>query len=172
MNLDELTRIENDSIRAFVQGAADSGFLSGRVLDYGCGRSPYRGIVEAAGSEYIGYDRASFPANMSGVNLEPKTPRASFDTVLCTQVIQFHPEPLTMLEWFKTRLKRGGHLVITGPESWPNVNRGDDLFRFTLEGATHLLCLAYFEPIREQERWGHGFDDFNLSAGWGIIASA
>ena len=50
---DLLTRLERDSIRAFVMSAGAEGYLSGRVLDYGCGRMPYRKIVlNRGGKQY------------------------------------------------------------------------------------------------------------------------
>lgn len=107
----DLRTIERDSIRSFVQSAADEGYLSGRVLDYGCGKQPYRDIVAAAGGEYYGFDLPWLPANVSGEIVWPpgldgavasrdghetalhSWARANgyFDAVLCTQVIQYVP---------------------------------------------------------------------------------
>lgn len=109
MNLREA---EANSIRAFVQSAADEGYLSGRVLDYGCGRQPYRDIVEAAGGDYHPFDLNTFPASVSDEDWTPAgftfwgsdgpldvatalhkwtRDHGYIDAVLCTQVVQYVP---------------------------------------------------------------------------------
>ena len=159
----DLRTLERDSIRAFVQKAADEGYLSGRVLDWGCGKQPYREIVEAAGGEYVGYDRSVFPANVGGEDsgpAEPLYPFHEWDAILCTQVVQYLPIarnsgyrdnwPLVVWEW-SASLARGGCLVLTWPICWPLVEE-EDLHRFTVSGMKRLLSEAGFEIVRCEVR--------------------
>jgi SAM-dependent methyltransferase len=172
VTLDELTASENDSIRAFVQLHAS--LLTGRVLDLGCGRSPYRSIVDDGGGDYVGYDRANLPANMSGTDIGPDygdlAPH-SFDAVLSTQVIQFHEEPFELLLECRSLLRDRGALVMTGPTCWPEVNP-EDLFRFTRNGIAFMLREAGFEVAACVERRLFDLGEVKLAYGWGVVAFA
>lgn len=156
MNLREL---ERESIRAFVQSAADEGYLSGRVLDFGCGRQPYREIVETAGGEYLGFDSPRFPASTTSELHVPDWPHA-YDATLCTQVLQYVPNPMTALHQIGNGLRpiyhgadreKARHLVMTYPTNWPEVEP-EDLHRFTKAGMERLLTEAGFTIIRHEER--------------------
>lgn len=177
----DLRTIERESIRAFVQKAADEGYLSGRVLDYGCGKQPYRDIVEAAGGEYHGWDLTEFPANVSGENVTPEVPMGTrFDAVLCTQVLQYVPQVAGTLA---AQYGMSPILVLTYPTNWPEVEP-EDLHRFTKAGMERLLTEAGFEIVLHERRatikpalppnWevaAYGApDDFAL--GYGVIARA
>src|SRR4029077_5445657 len=135
----DLRELEAESIRAFVQQAADDGYLSGRVLDYGCGKSPYRDVVETAGGEYIGFDRTYFPANVSGENVGPsgRMEARSWDCVLITQVAQYTLDPNALLGFMLRLLKPHGMLVWSGDTNWP-VIENEDLLRLTFAGARHI----------------------------------
>lgn len=157
---------ERESIAAFVQRAADEGYLSGRVLDYGCGRQPYRGIVEAAGGEYHGYDAPEFPGNVGGERHTPDWPHI-FDAVLCTQVLQYVPEPRrTLLHMAHTPL-----LVLTYPTHWPEVEK-EDLHRFTQAGMERLLADTGYEIIVHERRHTAALEGELLAIGYGVIARA
>jgi hypothetical protein len=171
-----LRDLEQQSIRTFVQSAADEGYLSGRVLDYGCGRMPYRGIVNAGCDEYVGYDRAEFPANLSGedVGEYPFWPSKPWDAILCTQVVQYIPFPdlFDLLAMMATEMREhSGRLILTYPTNWPEVEP-EDLHRFTKAGMERLLTEVGFEIIRHD--WRHGFtvDGMSFAAGYGCIAHA
>ena len=162
---------ERASIRAFVQQAADDGYLSGRVLDYGCGKQPYRDIVEAAGGEYHGFDLARFQANVSGEDMgaseltmspfwwpiaPPILGHRAYDAILCTQVLQYVEDPADLLgdlRWQENhaRLEHPFALVLTYPTNWPEVEP-EDLHRFTKAGMERLLTEAGFEIVRHERR--------------------
>lgn len=191
MNLRE---IERESIRSFVQSAAADGYLSGRVLDYGCGQQPYRDIVEAAGGEYHGYDNVHWPANVSGKDVGEHPTivmvrEGRFSAVLMTQVIQYIP-----MEDLMGGMTQGGYhhfwtpikdwsdvLVMTYPTNWPEVEP-EDLHRFTKAGMERLLSESGFEIIRHEPRawfdpWGGTVTTSHippdaLALGYGVIACA
>lgn len=150
-----LRDLERDSIRAFVQQAASEGYLSGRVLDYGCGQQPYRDIVEAAGGEYSPFDRLDHPANVSGRDYGGDADwHGSYDAVLCTQVVQYVadvPDFFSEIRYALDNVNRSRWLVLTYPTNWPEVEP-EDLHRFTKAGMERLLTEAGFTIVMHQRR--------------------
>ncbi len=187
MNLREA---EAESIRAFVQSAADDGYLSGKVLDYGAGRMPYREMIEHSQrvtwadtrGEYLAYDRAGFPANLSGEDIGELPYARGITAILCTQVLQYVPDPFELLRQFQLVLTEEwwdnyqrdkiAWLVLTYPTNWPEVE-ADDLHRFTKAGMERMLKNARFKV--EKHEWRHGFRSTtgeSFAAGYGCIARA
>jgi Methyltransferase domain len=171
MNLREA---EHHSIRAFLELTAAEGYLSGRVLDYGCGKQPYRDIVKAAGGEYVPFDRASHGGNVSGVDigdLEGEE-EGAFTAILCNQVFQyvwpeeFYGEFFDFLEWL---IADEGVLVATYPVNWPEVESAD-LHRFTKVGIERLLTGKGFTIIRHDFRHGFQHEGVSFTCGYGVIA--
>ena len=160
-----LRDIEADSIRSFVQDCADQGLLSGRVLDFGCGKMPYREIVEKAGGDYVPYDRMHFPGSTAGMDLGSDREHGPFDAILCTQVIQYHPFPLLFLR----SLPEFDVLLLTGPTNWPVVE-GDDLGRLTASGADRLLKEAGFTDVDVRYRAWVQFEHESWPLGWQAVA--
>jgi SAM-dependent methyltransferase len=173
MRGDEIREIERRTIREFVLWNAD--LLAGRVLDYGCGKRPYREIVENAGGSYIGFDRVAFGGNVSGEDIgelaELRPASEGFDAILCTQVIQYVREPGELLLMFANWLKNAGHLILTGPTNWPEVEP-EDLHRHTLAGIKQLLRETGFDIVIAEQRWGLPLSGFGLSIGYGVVARA
>ncbi|MDB4970788.1 MAG: hypothetical protein JWN44_6477 [Myxococcales bacterium] len=113
--------------------------FGGRVLDVGCGTSPYRAYLPAA-AEYVGVDRAP----QSGVRALADAgalPFAdgSFDAALCTEVLEQSPRPWQVVGELARVLKPGGRLYITAPFDWHFVDEPYDYFRFTTHGMRALL---------------------------------
>jgi hypothetical protein len=165
--------MENESIRRFVQKAADKGYLSDYVLDFGCGKQPYRGIVERAGGDYHGYDLKKFPGNMSGKDITPSLVRPLVATILCTQVVQYMPDVQKWLCDLKNLYAwvPKFHLVLTGPTNWPEV-QDFDLHRFTRAGMESLLISAGFEVVLSERREAFTHLGYEWSLGFGIVARA
>lgn len=167
--------LERASILEFVQRCAL--YLTGDVLDLGCGLQPYRPVVEDAGGAYYPFDRVTFPANVSletigDSALDPSSSyseRWRWDAVLTTQVIQYVPHTYMWLESIRWSLKHGGHLILTGPTTWAEVER-EDLCRFTLNGITRLLSEAGFDVLIAEHRAVIDLGGFQLPIGYGILA--
>lgn len=154
VNNTTVREMERSSIRVFME--ENRGYLKGRVLDFGAGREPYRDLVDG---EYV-------PFEPGGV-IEPP-----FDAVMCNQVIQYLESPLAQLRQFRTDfLRPGGHLVMTGPTNWAEVE-GCDLFRFTRAGIKFLMGQAGFETLILKSRAAINLGGFELSLGWGLVARA
>jgi SAM-dependent methyltransferase len=109
-----------------------------RILDYGCGGSPYRSLFR--NSEYI---RADFtPCQgldfLLTANSSVPVPDSSFDMVLSTQVLEHVPEPTNYVaECFRV-LKPGGFLILTTHGLFEDHGCPYDFQRWTADGL-HLL---------------------------------
>jgi SAM-dependent methyltransferase len=165
-----LRDIERESIRAFL--VEQSEYLTGDVLDYGCGKQPYRDIVSEAGGVYVGYDRSGYPANVSGRDVYEGTPLSrDWDAVMVTQVLQYVPRPEPLLNSIRLSLrKRNGHLVMTYPTCWPEVEDAD-LHRFTRSGMERLLRLADMRVVTHVSRANLKMGGELFTVGYGVVAS-
>ena len=92
----------------------------------------------------------------------------SFDTVLCSEVIEHVKEPYTALKEINRVLKKSGILILTAPHLFYVHERPNDYFRFTNYGLSYLLKKAGFKIISLKptggmiEFMGHLFSVFLL----------
>jgi ubiquinone/menaquinone biosynthesis C-methylase UbiE len=96
-----------------------------RVLDVGAGSSPYRSLF--AHCEYKTQDFAKLESDqflgqkgygaidyVSDI-LSIPVPEASFDVILCTEVLEHVPEPIRAVQELARILNPGGRLLLTAP---------------------------------------------------------
>lgn len=140
MNIRDLERA---SIEDFLLGHHN--LLRGDVCDWGCGLSPYRGIVEQAGGRYTGYDDPGLPGSVAPTAIRPAFP-PPWNAIICTQVIQYVPDPRTFVRLRYEDILPGGALLMTGPTNWPIVDR-EDKWRITPMGIAELLSCAGFSAM-------------------------
>lgn len=125
--------------------------LSGRVLDVGCGKSPYRSVLTSV-AEYVGmdvfdsrYDKLQVGVWFDGSEFPLQD--GSFDSVLCTEVLEHVPDPRLHVSEAARVLKKGGRILLTTPFIWPIHDEPHDYQRFTHYGLKMLLGQAGFEEI-------------------------
>lgn len=95
-----------------------------RVLDVGAGSAPYRenfahceyrthdfGKLEAGQLLNAGYSRIDYVSDIATLPVED----ASFDVVLCTEVLEHVPEPIRTVAELARILRPGGRLILTAP---------------------------------------------------------
>ena len=136
-----------------------SGF-SGRILDVGCGNSPFRPLLNAATTEYQGIDvqaAASFGYRNTDTvyydgHVIPFTDQ-SFDAFLCTEVLEHIAEPTEMIGEIHRVLKPGGFGIITIPWSARFHYQPHDFHRYT----PSMLELL-FRPFAERTITPRGTD--------------
>lgn len=163
-----LRDLEHDSIRAFLERHALV-FKGRTVVDVGCGRQPYRALVESAGGDYYGFDRADAPGSVVDEHVGGEPMPDEYEAALCTQVIQYVYDPAEFLRAIALVLTPGGALVITGPTNWPIVEKADR-WRLTLAGITALLDEAGFEVVEAEYRAHITWDRERFPLGWGAVA--
>lgn len=138
----------------------------GRVLDYGCGMQPYREIVERHG-EYHAFDRLSHPGSVAERNHHSGDPlREKWDTILCTQVLNYIPDPPELLRQFRARADA---LVLTATTVWAEVEE-TDLFRWTITGIDRVVRDAGWRHVTVVHRAQIPIPKWNLSLGFGVLA--
>jgi SAM-dependent methyltransferase len=120
----------------------------GVALDLGSGTSPYRDVVERVGLELKTLDIGpEAQPDYLGTAEETGLDAASFDLVICTQVIEHVGNPGAAVKEIARILRPGGYLIITAPHVWFFHPHPHDYWRFTQEGMVRLLESAQIKPV-------------------------
>lgn len=134
--------------------------LQGRLLDFGCGRKPYRACFTNA-TDYVGVDLEQsghdHSRSLVDVFYDGRTipfGDGSFDAVFCGEVLEHVFEPDAILEELHRVLRGGGAMLVTVPFCWNEHEVPHDYGRYTSFGLTHLLGRHGFAVI-EQRKCGH-----------------
>jgi SAM-dependent methyltransferase len=131
---------------------ANKRYLSGRLLDFGCGSKPYKELFEV--QEYIGLDIEvsghSHRDEEIDVFYDGKTIPFEdnyFTSILSSEVFEhvFDLEPT--LDELHRVLIPGGHMLITLPFVWNEHEIPFDFARYSSFGIEHLLRKAGFELV-------------------------
>ncbi len=127
-------------------------YLSGRLIDIGCGSKPYQSIVSPYVSSHVGLDHAESLHGLSKVELvgtayEMPVTDSSFDCALCTSVLEHLEEPEHALRECKRVLRSGGIAIYSVPFIWQLHEEPRDFFRFSKYGLKHLFEKAGFEIV-------------------------
>lgn len=130
-----------------------SEFVTGTVLDLGCGSRPFEAFFNGRVRHWIGADFPStgHPHAQPDVIADGmKLPLAdqAFDTVLCTQVLEHVPEPVELLREAWRVLRPGGYLVLTAPQYNALHGEPEDFYRYTKYGLDHLAKKVGFSVRR------------------------
>lgn len=131
--------------------------IRGRVLDLGCGDRRYQKVFAGCTESWLGVDWPGSPQQawpeVMGDALRLPLASGTFDTVLCTQVLEHVPEPLALLREARRVLKPGGCLVLTAPQYNGLHEEPRDFFRYTRYGLEHLIVGAGLQ-VREVQPIG------------------
>lgn len=138
-------------LRALVADLSKAAELAhGRLLDIGCGNKPYLAMFRDRVAAYIGCDVIQSSENLVDVvcpATELPFADGSFDTVLCTQVIEHVAGHGSLLTEAARVLKPHGLLILSAPMYWPLHEEPFDFFRFTEHGLRHLLSGVGFGSL-------------------------
>jgi SAM-dependent methyltransferase len=112
---------------------------SARVLDFGCGESPYRDCFE--GADFVGADLPGNPRAtvVLGDDWRVPLPDATIDVVLSTQVLEHVAYPDRYLAECHRLLKPGGTLLLTTHGMMVYHRDPVDYWRWTGEGLQRTL---------------------------------
>lgn len=124
--------------------------LSGRMMDFGCGSKPYRSIFHV--TEYIGvdfeneghpHDNEQIDVYYDGKHLPFED--ESFDSVLCSEVIEHVFNLSATLNEINRVMKTGGNILITCPFVWNEHEVPLDYARYTRFALRDILGKSGFE---------------------------
>ncbi len=136
---------------------AASPSLTGDLLDVGCGNKPYQSLM--ACEKYIGIDVGTSPHEQNNFNFTFDGTHipfgdSTFDSVLCTEVLEHAQEPMLLLNEIGRVLKDNGHALFTVPFVIPHHEVPYDFQRYTYYGLKHRLAMANMELAWAKPRGG------------------
>lgn len=126
-----------------------SRYLHGRLLDIGCGNKSKEALVGRYVEEYIGIDHPGTQHNTARLDLfgtayEIPVTGNSFDSVLCTTVLEHLEEPAAAIREAFRVLKPNGYALYTVPLFWHLHEEPRDFYRYTKHGLAYLFQGAGF----------------------------
>lgn len=132
-----------------------SSYAHGELLDVGCGNMPYKEIFLPRVSSYVGIDKNSHIADIKKDFLSAPIRSKSYDTVICTQVLEHTPEPQKFVTKINRVLKKNGILILTVPFTGYLHEVPHDYYRYTKFGLQYMLKKENFEilHIKAEGNW-------------------
>jgi SAM-dependent methyltransferase len=114
--------------------------LNGSMLDLGCGNRPYRAWLTNI-LTYTPYDLDPRFSKPAVVGTAARLPFRSytFDSVLCTQVLEHVPTPWETVAEISRVMKSDGTLLLSVPQAWRLHEEPHDYYRYTKFGLKYLV---------------------------------
>ena len=127
-----LKKLQRNKMRKY------STLLEGRLLDLGCGTGPYKKFISC--QFYTGMDEnIDVGPDIQGNALQIPFSDNSFNTVMCSEVLEHLKEPRECLAEISRVLCPGGISYITAPMSWSLHYEPNDYWRFTNYSLEYLI---------------------------------
>lgn len=127
-------------------------YLHGRLLDIGCGTKPYKKLIAHFVTEHIGIDQEGTLHDKSQIDLfgtayQIPVESQTFDSAICTAVLEHLEEPEIALRECYRVLKPGGVAIFSVPFIWHLHEEPRDFYRFSKYGLKYLFEKVGFEII-------------------------
>lgn len=121
-------------------------FYKGKVLDVGCGESPYRFLLNTSQTAYYGIDIAdadkfdyhnsdTIPFNGTDIPFED----SSFDAIICTEVLEHVYAHQQLVNEIYRVMKKGAKGIVTVPWSARFHYSPWDYFRYTPSSLSNIF---------------------------------
>lgn len=145
-----INHIHDKELRRFA-----SLYCRGRLIDIGCGTKPYSELLHPYVDEHIGVDHVETAHDKSQVDLwgsayEIPAENETFDSALCTAVLEHLEEPEKALQECLRVLKPGGYAIYSVPFIWHLHEEPRDFYRFSRYGLKYLFEKTGFEVVAIQ----------------------
>jgi ubiquinone/menaquinone biosynthesis C-methylase UbiE len=127
-------------------------YAKGKMLDIGCGEKPYQAMAKPHVTLHTGVDRDDNRGNQSSVDVLATAcaiplASSSYETILCTDVLEHLEDPELALREARRLLVSGGYAIYTVPLFWHLHEEPRDFYRFTKHGLRHLFEKSGFELV-------------------------
>lgn len=134
---------------AFLRRAATALLPDASLLDVGAGIAPYRELFPHIHYLTCDWNHSIYdaPIDFYATAMNLPVAKSSFDAVLCTEVLEHVPDPLSAFSEFHRILKPGGRVWITVPFVWFLHEEPYDYYRYTSHGLRYLLERTGFSEI-------------------------
>lgn len=149
----------------------------GKLIDLGCGTSPFWYAVVEQVESYHGVDlwprsdKTTFAGDIQRLDMVRDE---SYDSAICIEVLEHLPEPGRAIATIQRILKPGGVAVISVPHLSRLHDLPHDYFRFTEYGLRYLLAEGELEVVSLQPKGGlftflaHQLSTLLLAVAWTI----
>jgi SAM-dependent methyltransferase len=122
------------------------------MLDIGCGIKPYADMMRPFVTEHIGVDyegslHSKDNVDLLGTAYNIPAPDASFDSAICTSVLEHLEEPEQALRECYRVLKSGGVAIYSVPFIWHLHEEPRDFYRFSKFALDYLFTKVGFEIV-------------------------
>lgn len=135
-------------------------YVSGRLLDLGCGEVPLFSTYRPYATEIVTLDWAHSPHPTRHADvmhdLEERLPfeDAAFGTVVLADVLEHVRKPQFLLGEIARVLQIGGHLIASTPFYYPVHEAPHDYFRYTQFGLTYHVELSGLRVVELESMGG------------------
>lgn len=127
-------------------------YASGKLIDIGCGTKQYERLFAPFVETHIGVDHEGTPHGLESADIiasayEIPVESGSFDTVLCTCVLEHLEDPPRALKEARRVVRRDGYAIYVAPFIWHLHEEPRDFYRFSSYGLRYLFEDAGFEVV-------------------------
>lgn len=129
-------------------------YLKGNLLDLGCGNKPYSVIYNETCDSSVGCDvpfslhkKAHVDVFCYAEDIDKHFKPESFDSVLCTEVLEHTVNDQKVISNINKILKKDGALIISAPYTYVTHEAPHDYRRYTYYGLKDILEINNFEVL-------------------------
>ena len=129
-----------------------SKYFSGQLLDIGCGSKNKQLLIGEFVKKYIGLDQLDCMHDQSNIDVFGSAyhipfKKNSFDSIICTAVLEHLEEPEQALRESYRVLCPGGYAIYTIPFFWHLHEEPRDFYRYSKYGLKYLFEKCGFEVV-------------------------
>jgi SAM-dependent methyltransferase len=132
-------------------------YVKGRLLDLGCGDSPFKDVLLDRVTHYDSLDlfpRSEGVTYVSDIQDMAEVPTGVYDSAICLEVLEHVPDPFRAIGEIYRILAPGGTLIVSVPHLSHLHDEPHDYYRYTQYGLTYLLEQAGFTVTHLHQRGG------------------
>jgi SAM-dependent methyltransferase len=127
-------------------------YFRGNLIDIGCGSKPYKDLLDPYVTQHIGIDHMDSSGDKSSIDLigtayNIPVADATFDSAVCTAVLEHLEEPEQALRECYRLLKSGGVAIYSVPFIWHVHEEPRDFYRFSKFGLKYIFEKVGFEIV-------------------------